>query len=851
MRPSSVAGRSFAGNDNHENEIIGGNIMKTTQLTFGWTTFYMEFADKLLAYKNNRMELMTLLEAAHKQVGLRYPFVDHGQLMEDVCPFTVFGAFNKGITTSNRIALINAIGQRIGVTAVVPSEFDGVPVMNNMMAWFFGREDGRQLDDIDNLWNMFEDAINYADSKSEITKSNFVKSYNIVTKQTTIKWNLTMALYWIRPYSYLNLDGKNREYLLQGKGATMFDINPISKLKILPDGETYLKIVDVCLTEFSKPGVLIKSFPELSLTAWTTSVEEKQDKTMSKAYFLKWFSPLISALKTLGGAATPEEVRNQIIDDLSLSEEVVSETRGKLGTKKFNNDVAWARAYLVAEGLIDNSQRGLWSLTDKGKVVEMTEELASEIKLRWQSKVRETENNQNDVDEQERSKHFWLYAPGEGAKYWNEYYSNSLMCIGAVDIGDIHQYSSREDIRNAMREHGDSTKSYKMDSLAAWQFVHDLQIGDIVYAKKGMHEIIGRGVVESEYSYVAERDDHKHVRRIKWTQKGEWKHPGQAAMKTLTDITSYTEYVQKLELLIMEDATEEAAESEVAVVYPPYSDEDFLGEAFISRQKYEKLVRLLKTKKNIILQGAPGVGKTFTAKRLAYSIIGEKDVTRVSTVQFHQSYSYEDFIMGYRPTKDGFELKEGPFYSFCKKAQDDLDNDYFFIIDEINRGNLSKIFGELLMLIENDKRGEKLRLLYANELFSVPKNLHIIGLMNTADRSLAMIDYALRRRFAFYQMEPAFDSDGFQKLLELAGNRKFDDLIRQVKTLNEAISKDESLGDGFLIGHSYFCTDDDVTDEWMKAVIEFELLPLLSEYWFDEKHKVEEWTKKLGGALND
>jgi len=825
--------------------------MNTTQLTFGWTTFYMEFADKLLAYKNNRKELMTLLEAAHKQVGLRYPFVDHGQLMDDVCPFTVFGAFNKGITTNNRIALMNAIGERIGVTAVVPSEFEGIPVMNNMMAWFFGYKIDRQPEDIDNLWNMFEAAINYADSRSETAKSNFIKGYNIVTKQIIIKWNITMAFYWIRPYSYLNLDGKNREYLLQGKGSAMFDIRDISKLKILPDGETYLKIVDNCLIELSKADVAIKSFPELSQAAWTSSVEEKQDKTMSKASFLKWFSPLINALKTLGGAATPEDARNQIIDDLTLSEEVISETRGKLGAKKFNNEVAWARAYLVTEGLIDNSQRGIWSLTDKGKAVEMTDELASEIKFRWQSKVRETENDQDDGEAQERAKHFWMYSPGEGAKFWNEYYLSGIMGIGFVDIGDITQYSSREEIRNAMREHGDSTKSYKMDSLAAWQFAHDLQVGDIVYAKKGMHEIIGRGVVESEYSYDTGRDDHKHIRRIKWTQNGTWDHPGQAVMKTLTDITSYTEYVQKLEAIIMEEDPEEATESEVAIVYPPYSDEDFLSEVFISRQKYETLVSLLKTKKNIILQGAPGVGKTFAAKRLAYSIIGEKDTTRVSMVQFHQSYSYEDFIMGFRPTKDGFALKEGPFYSFCKKAQDDVDNDYFFIIDEINRGNLSKIFGELLMLIENDKRGENLRLLYANELFSVPKNLHIIGLMNTADRSLAMIDYALRRRFAFYEMEPAFDSDGFQKLLELTGKRNFDELISQVKALNEAISKDESLGDGFRIGHSYFCADEDVTDEWMAAVIKFELLPLLSEYWFDEKAKVEEWTKKLRGVLND
>ena len=175
--------------------------------------------------------------------------------------------------------------------------------------------------------------------------------------------------------------------------------------------------------------------------------------------------------------------------------------------------------------------------------------------------------------------------------------------------------------------------------------------------------------------------------------------------------------------------------------------------------------------------------------------------------------------MGYRPSKDGFELVPGPFYQFCKTAQDDNERDYYFIIDEINRGNLSKIFGELMMLIEADKRGEKLRLLYSNELFSVPKNVYIIGMMNTADRSLAMIDYALRRRFAFFNMEPAFDTDGFKAVIEDTENSKYIALINQIKALNEFIKKDEALGDGFQIGHSFFCAKKEITDDWLISII--------------------------------
>lgn len=218
-------------------------------------------------------------------------------------------------------------------------------------------------------------------------------------------------------------------------------------------------------------------------------------------------------------------------------------------------------------------------------------------------------------------------------------------------------------------------------------------------------------------------------------------------------------------------------------------------------------------------------------------------------VQFHQSYSYEDLIEGYRPTDTGFEIKKGSLYSFCKKAADDLENDYFFIIDEINRGNLSKIFGELFMLIENDKRGNSLQLLYSDEKFFVPKNVYILGMMNTADRSLAMLDYALRRRFAFYEMKPGFSTEGFIEYRMSKQNSKLDNLINRVEKLNEAISVDDSLGDGFCIGHSYFCNIKEIDDKTLSNIIEYELIPLLKEYWFDESTKVHDWSSTLRGAI--
>ena len=284
-----------------------------------------------------------------------------------------------------------------------------------------------------------------------------------------------------------------------------------------------------------------------------------------------------------------------------------------------------------------------------------------------------------------------------------------------------------------------------------------------------------------------------------------------------------------------------------------YTKADFLNSVYMTDENYETLAALLKNKKNIILQGAPGVGKTFAARRLAWSLMGEKDDSRIKFVQFHQNYSYEDFIIGYKPQENGFKLQSGIFLEFCNEVQGHPDKDYYFIIDEINRGNMSKIFGELLMLIEKDYRGVPLTLAYTRAEFSVPKNLYIIGMMNTADRSLAMIDYALRRRFSFYEMTPGFNTDGFQKYQASLQNETFNDLIKQIGDLNREIKTDDSLGEGFLIGHSYFCeqTKESCTDEWMKSVVYYDILPMLREYWFDDKQKVQKWENSLTGVFND
>ena len=290
-----------------------------------------------------------------------------------------------------------------------------------------------------------------------------------------------------------------------------------------------------------------------------------------------------------------------------------------------------------------------------------------------------------------------------------------------------------------------------------------------------------------------------------------------------------------------------------AAQYEHYNREDFLSEVFMSSEHLDQLIGLLKRKKNIILQGAPGVGKTFTAKRLAYVMMGVKDTARIASVQFHQNYSYEDFIMGYKPEGTDFTLQTGVFYDFCEKARGDSSKDYFFIIDEINRGNMSKIFGELLQLIESDYRGEEMLLAYTHKPFSVPENLYLIGMMNTADRSLALIDYALRRRFSFFEMMPGFASPGFKEYSgKYIHDETYNALVAQLINLNKAISDDPALGKGFRIGHSYLCLPkgEEYSEEWLQSVVEYDILPTLQEYWFDDQDKVTLWENNLRSVFN-
>ncbi|MGO5020581.1 AAA family ATPase [Roseburia faecis] len=717
---------------------------------FVWVDFYKEFASKLLAYKNNREELVKKVKEIYAETGINMPTLEWNNEIKDIDPFTVFGLFNKSsMREANRIKILTVIKDLFNVSSVVPTSFESIPVLNNLNATFYYFNDARGENDIDDLWNLFESAMIYSKNPSEDNKDIVCKHFDLViNKKGNANSKITMGLYWISPNAFLNLDSRNEWYIYESGKIPEDVVASLPEIEVKIAASKYFAIVEK-LREYLKSGKCsLHDFKELSFEAWRYSTQVNEEKK----------------------AVQSQKQRDQ-----------------------------------KGSGLADD-----------------------------------------DVD----TVHYWIYSPGDGASKWDDFYKRGVMGLGWSEIGDFSQYSSKDEMKAAMKEKIDPTKPYKNAAHATWQFLQEMKPGDIVFAKKGMHSVIGRGVVTSEYIYDTEDSEYPNIRKVNWTNTGDWEHPGQAVMKTLTDITSYTDYVVKLNALIDVNDDEDDVEPE-ETVYPEYTPEKFLEEVYMDGDRYDTLVELIRMKRNVILQGAPGVGKTFAAKRLAYSMMGCKDQNRVMMVQFHQSYTYEDFIEGFRPssTSNNFEIKKGAFANFCQKAAEDPENEYFFIIDEINRGNLSKIFGELFMLIENDKRGNALQLLYSGDKFSVPPKLYIIGMMNTADRSLAMLDYALRRRFAFFEMKPGFESEGFRDYKMAFANPKFDSLIDCVEKLNAVIAADDSLGDGFCIGHSYFCNLSAITDKALSNIVEYEMVPLLKEYWYDEPIKVKDWTEKLRSSI--
>lgn len=553
--------------------------------------------------------------------------------------------------------------------------------------------------------------------------------------------------------------------------------------------------------------------PELTAEDWVNLLSDKEVFTVGSLEIMK-------RMKDYGGQATCKQLSVKYGESVNfynagssaLARRVAEKTGCPIMERETEKSRWWPILYIGRNAGKDEDGSYVWKLRD---------ELAQALDRVDLSQV---ELYAASASGEEEHRYWWLNA---NPKIWS---------FSDLAVGEQQSYTLYNDNGNKRR---------------IFQNFLDAKAGDMVigYESNPVKQVVAIGRVSAEQDgqqiYFEKVEgltspiDYQTLKSFSELEKMEYFVNPQGSLFKLT----------KGEYEFIYDVIRE--ENPVASVekVDKYTKEDFLDEVYMTENRYNMLVSVLKNKKNIILQGAPGVGKTFAAKRLAYSMMGEKDENRIEFIQFHQNYSYEDFMMGYKPVNDGFELKYGIFYHFCQKAANHPDKEYFFIIDEINRGNMSKIFGELLMLIERDYRGTKATLAYNGLSFTVPKNLYIIGMMNTADRSLAMIDYALRRRFSFFDIEPGFDSEGFMKYQEELNNETFSLLVSKVKELNKEISLDKSLGKGFCIGHSYFCGQTECSDEWLHAIVDYDILPMLSEYWFDDTGKLQRWENILHGVF--
>ena len=638
----------------------------------------------------------------------------------------------------------------------------------------------------------------------------------------------------------------------------------------------------VCWIFASNPKVydIIPAVQELSVITWRIEQRDKMIKKNDRVYL--WLPGVDGGIVASGTiVSSPEEREPLRGDPFVVDENMFFNTFIGVDIKidrRFTNPIISANMLLkndvtkTLEILVFPGSYHYYVMPEQESAIECvidncpeptlvetidpsdTDDLASEEETSSES-VNMQEGSASDtanVDSQmHRKRRYWVFTPDSGSKMWADYYTHGFISFGYDAIGNFKKYASREQIRVKMRSSYGTGRSYKLMGHMAWQFSEEMKPGDIIYISTDGEKIIGRGIIKSDYYFDVSRKQQKSSRDVIWTDKGDWAIPFDLPRFSVVDITNYASWCRDIEQTIL-GTQESIIHNDISTPgLPKYSPKDFCNDVFMSLDRFNDLAQLLKTKKNIILTGVPGVGKTYSAERLAYALMGKKDPDRLKIIQFHKSYSYESFVMGYRPAEVGQKLQTGVFYDFCKEAEPD-DRDYFLIIDDISRGDISAIFGDLLNLIGSDYRGKSLRLLYRDEYFSVPKNLYIIATLSTSHESLLFSDDSLRRRFAFYEMTPAFGTPEFDAYRARFSNKKLDKLIKVITDFNNSVSSEGPSLNASVLGHSYFCDRDLGEDQSIEQIAKYEIIPLIGTFFngkSDREEKIKLWSQKILTAI--